>query len=194
MITTSMVPPGLLAMSFPYFGARSWEVMRDYNKMLAAGCLVEDTGSGPRRRSISSAKRRCATTSTIATSHNLIRGVALTSEILFASGARARAAALRLLAVDRFARSDSRAVSPIRSRRTRSSASPCTRWAPAAWASTSARRWSIRTARAGTCPAVRRRRQRLSRTDRRQSADHASWRWRRAPAAGCSTGERRYFA
>ena len=46
MITTSMVPPGLLAMSFPYFGARSWEVMRDYDKMLAAGCLVEDTGSG----------------------------------------------------------------------------------------------------------------------------------------------------
>ena len=87
MITTSMVPPGLLAMSFPHFGARSWEVMRDYDKMLAAGCLVEDTGSG--RVSVDlfgeARMRYDINDRDFAT---LIRGVALTAEILFASGAR----------------------------------------------------------------------------------------------------------
>ncbi|MCU1281716.1 MAG: glucose-methanol-choline oxidoreductase [bacterium] len=87
MITTSMVPPGLLAMSFPYFGARSWEVMRDYDKMLAAGCLVEDTGSGRVGLDLfGEAKMRYDLNDR--DFHNLIRGVALTAEILFASGAR----------------------------------------------------------------------------------------------------------
>ncbi|HEX9101567.1 MAG TPA: GMC family oxidoreductase [Polyangia bacterium] len=87
MITTSMVPPGLLAMSFPYFGARSWEVMRDYDKMLAAGCLVEDTGTGRVGVDLfGEAKMRYDINDRDFA--NLIRGVALTSEILFASGAR----------------------------------------------------------------------------------------------------------
>ncbi len=87
MITTSMVPPGLLAMSFPYFGARSWEVMRDYDKMLAAGCLVEDTGSGRVGLDLfGEAKMRYDINDR--DFHNLVRGVALTSEILFASGAQ----------------------------------------------------------------------------------------------------------
>jgi choline dehydrogenase-like flavoprotein len=87
MITTSMVPPGLLAMSFPYFGARSWEVMRDYDKMLAAGCLVEDTGTGRIGLDLfGEAKMRYDINDRDFA--NLIRGVALTSEILFASGAR----------------------------------------------------------------------------------------------------------
>ena len=87
MITTSMVPPGLLAMSFPYFGARSWEVMRDYDKMVAAGCLVEDTGSGRVGVDLfGEAKMRYDINNR--DFQNLIRGVALTSEILFAAGAR----------------------------------------------------------------------------------------------------------
>jgi choline dehydrogenase-like flavoprotein len=87
LITTTMVPPGLIAMSLPHFGARSWEVMRDYGKMLAAGCLVEDTASGrvgldffgEPKMSYDLSDRDFA---------NLVRGVALTAEILFASGAR----------------------------------------------------------------------------------------------------------
>jgi choline dehydrogenase-like flavoprotein len=87
MITTSMVPPGLLAMAMPYFGNKSLEVMRDYNRMLTAGCLVEDTGSGrvtldffgdPKMR-YDVNDRDFA---------NMIRGAALTAEILFASGAK----------------------------------------------------------------------------------------------------------
>ncbi len=87
MITTSMVPPGLLAMSLPYFGARSWEVMRDYDNMVVAGCLVEDTGSGRVGLDLfGDAKMRYDLNDR--DFHNLVRGVALSAEILFASGAR----------------------------------------------------------------------------------------------------------
>jgi choline dehydrogenase-like flavoprotein len=87
MITTTMVPPGILAMSLPWFGAESLAVMRDYNKMLVAGCLVEDTGSG--RVSLDlfgEAKMRYDINDRDFA--NLLRGTALTAEILFASGAR----------------------------------------------------------------------------------------------------------
>ena len=87
MITTSMVPPGLLAMSLPHFGAASWELMRDYDKMLTAGCLVEDTGTGRVGVDLfGEAKMRYDVNDRDFA--NLIRGVALTAEILFASGAR----------------------------------------------------------------------------------------------------------
>jgi choline dehydrogenase-like flavoprotein len=87
LITTSMVPPGLIAMSLPWFGARSLELMRDYNKMLAAGCLVEDTGAG---RVILDVFREPKMRYDVNDRDfaSLIRGVAHTAEILFASGAR----------------------------------------------------------------------------------------------------------
>jgi choline dehydrogenase-like flavoprotein len=87
MITTTMVPPGLLAMSLPWFGARSLEVMRDYNRMLVAGCLIEDTGAG--RVSLDlfgEAQMRYDVNDRDFA--GMVRGVALTAEILFASGAR----------------------------------------------------------------------------------------------------------
>jgi choline dehydrogenase-like flavoprotein len=87
LITTTMVPPGILAMSLPSFGDESFAVMRDYNKMLVAGCLVEDTGSG--RVSLDlfgEAKMRYDVNDRDFA--NLIRGAALTAEILFAAGAR----------------------------------------------------------------------------------------------------------
>jgi choline dehydrogenase-like flavoprotein len=87
LITTTMVPPGLLAMSLPHFGRESWELMRDYNKMLVAGCLVEDTGTG--RVSLDlfgEAKMRYDVNDRDFA--NLIRGAALTAEILFAAGAK----------------------------------------------------------------------------------------------------------
>ena len=87
MITTSMVPPGLIAMSLPYFGARSWEVMQDYDKMLAAGCLVEDTGTGTVDLDLFGEARMRYDVNDRDFA-NLIRGVALTAEILFASGAK----------------------------------------------------------------------------------------------------------
>jgi choline dehydrogenase-like flavoprotein len=71
----------------PYLGAESFAVMRDYNRMLAAGCLVEDTGSGQVSLDLfgEPLMRYDVNDRDFA---NMVRGVALTSEILFASGAR----------------------------------------------------------------------------------------------------------
>ena len=87
LLTTSNVPPSILSLSMPYFGAKSFEVMRDYNKMLICGCLVEDTSSG--RVSLDmfgDAKMRYDLASRDLAV--MIRGVALLSEILFSTGAR----------------------------------------------------------------------------------------------------------
>jgi choline dehydrogenase-like flavoprotein len=87
LITTTMVPPGILAMSLPMFGAESLEVMRDYNRMLVAGCLVEDTGSGQVSLDLfGEPKMRYDVNDRDFA--NLIRGAALTAEILFAAGAK----------------------------------------------------------------------------------------------------------
>ena len=185
MITTTMVPPGLLAMSLPYFGARSWEVMQDYDKMVVAGCLVEDTGSGRVGLDLfGDAKMRYDVNDR--DFHNLVRGVALTAEILSLRGRDAyccRSIFCRLSNRP----TTSRRCSRIRSRRTKSSASPCTRWAPAAWESTSVHRSSIRTARAGTCPASSSP-TRACFPDRSVSIRRSrSWRSPRAPAVGYST-------
>ena len=87
MITTSMIPPGLLAMSLPQTGDELYEVMQDYRRMVVAGCLVEDTTTGRVTTDLfGEAKMRydvCDRDHAM-----LIRGVALTAEILFAAGAR----------------------------------------------------------------------------------------------------------
>ncbi len=87
MITTSMIPPGLVAMSLPHIGDELYEVMQDYRRMVVAGCLVEDTTTGRVTTDLfGEAKMRydvCDRDHAM-----LIRGVALTSEILFAAGAR----------------------------------------------------------------------------------------------------------
>ncbi len=46
MIGYAAVPPGLLAAGIPGFGDRHGERMEQYNHMLTAGCLIEDTGEG----------------------------------------------------------------------------------------------------------------------------------------------------
>jgi choline dehydrogenase-like flavoprotein len=87
LITTSMIPPSVLSLSLPYFGAESLEVMRDYNRMLVAGCLVEDNSSGRVGVDLfgeASMRYQVCDRDFAA----MIRGVALTSEILFAAGAR----------------------------------------------------------------------------------------------------------
>ncbi len=87
MMTTTMVPPGLLAMAMPYLGAESLAVMKDYNRMVAAGVLIEDTHAG--RVSVDAfgeaSMRYDFSPRDVATA---IRGIALLSEVLFASGAR----------------------------------------------------------------------------------------------------------
>jgi choline dehydrogenase-like flavoprotein len=80
------IPPSLLAMSFPQRGAELGALMQQYNHMVLAGLLCEDTTTGHVRTIrgrpqafYQLAKRDAA---------NMQRGLVLLSELLFAAGAR----------------------------------------------------------------------------------------------------------
>jgi choline dehydrogenase-like flavoprotein len=80
------IPPSLLAMSFPHRGRQLGELMQQYNHMVVAGLLCEDTATG-RVKTINGrpqafyqlAERDAA---------NMQRGLVLLSELLFAAGAK----------------------------------------------------------------------------------------------------------
>jgi hypothetical protein len=46
LVSASTLPPALIALNLPERGAALSGLMEDYNKMVAAGCLVEDSSSG----------------------------------------------------------------------------------------------------------------------------------------------------
>ena len=80
------LPPSVIAMSLPHRGRALGELMADYDRMVLAGMLCEDTTTG-RVRTIAGrpqafyqlAERDAA---------NLQRGVSLLAELLFAAGAK----------------------------------------------------------------------------------------------------------
>jgi choline dehydrogenase-like flavoprotein len=80
------IPPSVLAMSFPHRGRQLGALMEQYNHMMVAGLLCEDTTTG-RVRTINGrpqafyqlAKHDAA---------NMQRGLVLLAEMLFASGAK----------------------------------------------------------------------------------------------------------
>jgi choline dehydrogenase-like flavoprotein len=82
LITAVNIPPALVAMSLPDHGRPVRALMDGYDHMVTAGCLVEDTGTGRvvgghvfyRLSDRDAAK--------------LVRGIALTAELMFAAGAR----------------------------------------------------------------------------------------------------------
>ena len=81
------VPPSILAMSMPQYGAALGQLLSDYNRMVIAGMLVEDTATG--RVRVTPTGRPIATYQL--SDHDaaqLVRGTALLSELLFAAGAR----------------------------------------------------------------------------------------------------------
>ncbi len=87
LIATSAVPPGLLASGLPGLGAAHAARMRQYNHMITAAALIEDTGEGrvrlgPDREPIMSFKLSAQDMETV---H---KGVAMTARILFEAGAR----------------------------------------------------------------------------------------------------------
>ena len=87
LIAYATVPPGLLASGLPGLGADHAARMRQYNHMLTAGALVEDTGEGRVRLGLDLQPYMTFRLSPrdVETIH---RAVALTSELLFAAGAR----------------------------------------------------------------------------------------------------------
>jgi choline dehydrogenase-like flavoprotein len=87
MMATSMIPPGMLAVGLPYIGERSLSVMRDYNRMLCAGVLVEDRHAGRVGLDLFGEAKPVYRLDQ-ADADRLVRGVAKLSELLFAAGAR----------------------------------------------------------------------------------------------------------
>jgi choline dehydrogenase-like flavoprotein len=80
------MPPSVLAMSFPQRGRALGELMAQYDKMVLAGMLCEDTATG-RVRTIDGRPQAFYQLAE-ADAANLQRGVSLLSELLFAAGAK----------------------------------------------------------------------------------------------------------
>ncbi len=87
LMACATVPPGLLASGIPGLGARHAALMRQYNHMMTAATLVEDTGEGRVRLGLD---RRPFMTFRLSARdvETIHRGVALTAQVLFAAGAR----------------------------------------------------------------------------------------------------------
>jgi choline dehydrogenase-like flavoprotein len=81
------LPPPLLALGLGKYGKPMAEVMQQYNHIVTAGVLVEDTGSG-RVRSLPNGQPAAFYNLSERDARTLVRGTALLSELLFAAGAR----------------------------------------------------------------------------------------------------------
>lgn len=80
------VPPSILAMSMPMYGAELGEVLKDYRRMVVAGLLVEDSITG---RVVSARGRPTALYQlSEPDADTLVRGTARLAELLFAAGAK----------------------------------------------------------------------------------------------------------
>ena len=80
------LPPAMIAMSVPHRARQLGTLMHDYNKMVLAGLLCEDTTTG-RVRTIGG-RPQAFYQITDRDTANMQRGLALLSELLFAAGAR----------------------------------------------------------------------------------------------------------
>ncbi|HET9496449.1 MAG TPA: GMC family oxidoreductase [Chloroflexia bacterium] len=81
------LPPGLLAMAAGRYGRGLAEVMGQYNNIVSAGVLVEDTGAG-RVSLLPNGQPIALYDLAERDAHTVVRGTALLSELLFAAGAR----------------------------------------------------------------------------------------------------------
>lgn len=81
------LPPSILATALPHYDPALGELMQDYNRIVTAGVLVEDTGRG-RVRVLPSGQPVATYALTDLDAERIVRGTALLAELLFAAGAR----------------------------------------------------------------------------------------------------------
>jgi choline dehydrogenase-like flavoprotein len=87
LITALNLPPSLLSLGLPHHGARLGALLHDFNRMVVAGCLIEDSVTGKVQVhpglgtmvSYQISDRDAA---------RIVRGISLTAELMFAAGAR----------------------------------------------------------------------------------------------------------
>ena len=87
LLTAVNVPPSLIAVGLPAYGRELGKLMASYNHMVTAGCLVEDTGRG-RVRNVPGLGLQVSYQLTDRDADRVVRGLALTAELMFAAGAR----------------------------------------------------------------------------------------------------------
>ena len=81
------IPPSVMAMTIPRYGAALTEVLDDYNKIVTAGILVEDTNVG-RVRVLPNGQPLAFYQLSDRDAESIRRGTSLLCELLFAAGAR----------------------------------------------------------------------------------------------------------
>src|SRR5262249_35585204 len=81
------VPPAVLAMSLPAWGREQAEIMGDYNRLVSAGILVEDSVTG-RVVPLPGGSPAVFYQLSDLDAERIVRGCALLGELLFAAGAR----------------------------------------------------------------------------------------------------------
>jgi choline dehydrogenase-like flavoprotein len=86
LITAVNLPPSVVALGQPEHGAALGAVMRDYDRMVTAGCLVEDTGTGV-VRNIPGLGAQVFYQISERDAQRVVRGLALTAQLMFAAGA-----------------------------------------------------------------------------------------------------------
>lgn len=87
LLTAVNLPPSLVAMTLPAHGRELGELMADYNHMITAGCLIEDTGTG-RVRNLPGLGPQVFYQLSDRDADRVVRGVAHSAELMFAAGAR----------------------------------------------------------------------------------------------------------
>jgi choline dehydrogenase-like flavoprotein len=87
LITAVNLPPSLLSLGLPHHGRELGQLLNDYNRMVVAGCLIEDSTSGrvQVRPGIGPVVSYQITHDDAA---RIVRGISLTAELMFAAGAR----------------------------------------------------------------------------------------------------------
>ena len=87
MMSAQNLTPSMLAGVMPGYGRGLGELMADYNRVVTAGPLIEDTGTG-RVRNLPGLGTQVFYRVTEKDAERVVRGVELTAETLFAAGAR----------------------------------------------------------------------------------------------------------
>jgi len=87
LMTAVNLAPSLLAMGLPGYGRELGAMMAEYNHIVTAGCLIEDTGSG-RVRTIAGFGPQVTYQLSAADAERVVRGTGYIAELMLAAGAR----------------------------------------------------------------------------------------------------------
>ncbi|MCW2699646.1 MAG: hypothetical protein JWQ45_1181 [Blastococcus sp.] len=87
LLAAANLPPALVTLGLPHYGTELAELMADYNRMVVAGCLVEDTTTG-RVRSVPGVGPVVSYQLDDEGARRVVRGITLTAQTLLAAGAR----------------------------------------------------------------------------------------------------------